>query len=128
MSAYIKQLQAGAAVEAATLQARREQEERAAEEAAREKLVPLETHLTRLLATIPPAVQAQGLSLMTLQVQLRARGRGHSRCHVGELGEALRKLGFERRRDWSGESGFSARWYPEETINRVSSKKPRSKP
>lgn len=109
MSAYISSLKVAAAAQA---QARREQEDRAAEEAAREKLVPLETRLSRLLASIPRSVQAEGLSLMTLQAQLRARGRGHSRCHVGELGEALRKLGFERRRDWHGPEGFKALWYP----------------
>lgn len=112
MSAYIKQLQAGVTAEAASLHARREQEERDAAEAAREKLVPLEARVTRLLATIPPSVQAEGLSLMSLQAQLRARGRGHRRCHVGELGEVLRKLGFERQRQWRGSNGFKALWYP----------------
>ena len=62
LSAYIKQLQAGVVAEAAGLQARREKEARAAEEAAR-RLVPLETRLARLLATIPPSIQAEGLSL-----------------------------------------------------------------
>jgi hypothetical protein len=109
MVAYIKQLNASVDGEALV---RLLQEQRAAEEAARDRLTPLEDRLRRLLATIPPAVQAEGLSLIALQAQLRARGRGHSRCHVGELGEALRKLGFERRRAWSGSESFTARWYP----------------
>ena len=89
----------------------RDQEARTAEQAVREKLVPLEMRVARLLATIPPAVQAEGLSLLTLQAQLRARGRGHSRCHVGELGAALRANRLERRGRWQGES-FEARWFP----------------
>ena len=75
LSAYIKQLQAGVVAEAAGLQARREKEERAAEEAAREKLVPLETRLARLLATIPPSIQAEGLSLMSLPARWLWRQR-----------------------------------------------------
>jgi hypothetical protein len=69
------------------------EKQRAVADEAREKLVPLETRLARLLATIPPEVQAEGLSLIALQAQLRARGSGHSRCHVGELGTSLSRLG-----------------------------------
>ena len=32
---------------------------------------------------------------------------------AGELGAALRGLGFERRRDWRGEDGFRTLWYPD---------------
>jgi len=50
---------------------------------------------------------------MTLQAQLRARGRGHSRCHVGELGDAPRRLGFRRGRRWRGDGkAFQALWFP----------------
>jgi hypothetical protein len=70
MSAYIKQLNAAVAVKA---QARREDQERAAAQAARERLTPFEERLSRLLARIPPAVQAEGLSLSSLQSSLRGR-------------------------------------------------------
>ena len=83
----------------------------AASIAAREKLIPLDDRLARVVASIPAEVQREGLPITALQAQLRARGRGHSRCHVGELGEALRRLGFVRRRRWRGES-FQALWYP----------------
>jgi hypothetical protein len=36
--------------------------------------------------------------LASLQASLRGRSRGN--CHPGELGRALAKAGFERRRDW----------------------------
>lgn len=76
-------------------------------------MVPLQDRLRRLLQQIPEEVQCEGLSLMALQAQLRARGRGHMRCHVGELGEALRALGFKRERRWRSGAGFSAVWRKE---------------
>lgn len=91
---------------------RREQEraerERANAVAAKQKLIPLEQRLKRLLDTIPPDVQREGLSLPSLQASLRGRSRGN--CHPGELGAALRKLGFTRSRRWRGEDGFRAVW------------------
>lgn len=112
MSAYIKELQAGVERANAERQRIRDDEARAEAQAAREKFVSLDVRLSRLLATVPDEVQEEGLSLMALQAQLRPRGRGHSRCHVGELGAALRKLGFERRRQWRGANGFQALWFP----------------
>ena len=85
-------------------------EERATTEAkaARERLTPLVDRLAKLLETIPPEVQREGLSVASLQESLR--GRRHGNCHPGELGAALRKLGFERRRDWRSGDGFRAVW------------------
>ena len=77
-------------------------------QAVRERLTPLETRVSKLLATIPDAVQREGLSLASLQVSLRGRSRGD--CHPGELGTALRKLGFTRQRQWRGSNGFPAVW------------------
>jgi hypothetical protein len=107
-SAYILHLQAHAAAQA---QAGREERDRGAalvEQAARERLVPLDARLTRLLATIPEAVQKDGLSLPALQASLRGRWRGN--CHPGELGRALAKAGFVRTRDWRSVNGFRAIW------------------
>jgi hypothetical protein len=60
----------------------------------RERLTPLEDRLAKLLSNIPPEVKSQGLS------------------HPGELGIALRKLGYERRRNWTdGTKSFSALWF-----------------
>jgi hypothetical protein len=120
MSAYINQLNAAMAV---TAQARREEEALAAApaaQAARERLTPLEDRLARLLATIPPEVQHEGLALPALQAAMRGRWRGN--CHPGDLGAALRKLGFERRRQWRGEAGFRALWTPQQRVS------PRARP
>jgi hypothetical protein len=104
MSAYIKQLN----IEIAEMQAQRAEKERAATQAVRDRLTPLEERLSRLLATIPIQIQLEGLSLASLQASLRGRWRGN--CHPGELGMALRKLGFKRERRWHGATGFQAVW------------------
>jgi hypothetical protein len=88
------------------------EETRCREEAALHRMAKLEDRLRRLLQTIPIEVQREGLSLRSLQSCLRGRWRGN--CHPGELGAALRKLRFERRRLWKSAAGFSARWYPME--------------
>ena len=94
MTAYIAQLNAAVKRD----RAQRAEKERVAKEAARGRLTPLEERLARLLATIPIEIQREGLSLFSLQASLR--GRWHHNCHRGELGLALRKLGFIRRRQW----------------------------
>ena len=105
---YIAQLNAAAEANRAQAQARREEPARAEAEAVRVRLTPLEDRLTRLLTTIPIDVQREGLSLASLQASLRGRSRGN--CHPGELGQALRRLGFQRQRDWSDADGFRAIW------------------
>ena len=73
-------------------------------------LAPLPTRLQRLLETIPDCAKHQGLSLLELQAQLRGRKGGLP--HIGEMGAAMRKLGWRRARQWSDESAaFSSRWY-----------------
>ena len=109
MSAYIQQLQRETDAAYAIALARRAEKERAEAQAVRERLTPLETRVARLLATIPLSIQREGLSLSSLQVSLRGRWRGNA--HPGEIGAALRKLGFMRRRQWSDGAGFRALWY-----------------
>jgi len=107
-SAYIQDLNADLAIK----QAQRAEEERAEQERgnlqARERLTPLESRLARLLESIPIELQREGLSLSSLQASLRGRWRGN--CHPGELGIALRRLGFTRQRRWADEAGFRAVW------------------
>lgn len=104
MTAYISRMDA----ELRSEQVRREE---AVKVEARERLTPLEDRLARLLATIPVELQREGLLLASLQASLRGRWRGN--CHPGELGTALRRLGFERRRSWKKGKGFSALWHRE---------------
>jgi hypothetical protein len=75
----------------------------------RHALTPLEDRVKKILADIPDEIKRSGLSLNALQKMLSGRWRGH--CHPGELGQALRKLGYVRVRHWSGDkSGFVALW------------------
>jgi hypothetical protein len=108
MKHWLSQLNAAAEARRAENQARRDEKARAETKAARERLTPIDERLARLLATIPIEVQREGLSIAALQPSLRGRRRGN--CHPGELGAALRRLGFERRRDWRGADGFRALW------------------
>jgi hypothetical protein len=84
-------------------------------ESAGAPLAPLHTRLQRLLDTIPYNAQRQGLSLLDLQACLRGRKGGLP--HIGEMGAAMRKLGWQRQRAWSDENtAFSSRWYPPERV------------
>lgn len=75
-----------------------------------ERLTPLEDRLAKLLAAIPPEIKSQGLSLPAIRNMLAGKWRG--KCHPGDLGIALRRLGYERRRNWSdGTQSFSALWF-----------------
>jgi hypothetical protein len=96
----------------ADLLARRQQ----AEADWRDRLKPLEERLAKLLSTIPVEIKREGLSLPAIQTMLAGKWRG--KCHPGELGQALRKLGYVRSRHWSETSGgFTALWYaPNETL------------
>ena len=74
-------------------------------------LAPLHTRLQKLLDQIPDSAQRQGLSLQDLQTRLRGRKGGMP--HIGELGAAMRRLGWQRRRIWSDQDeAFSSKWYP----------------
>lgn len=88
----------------------------AAKAAAERDLASLDGKLKRLLATIPAEVQAEGLSILSLQVLLRPRGSERSCCTTGQLGDALRRHGFVRERAWrDGRAGFRALWRKRQT-------------
>jgi hypothetical protein len=77
----------------------------------RERLTPLEVRLEKILSEIPGDVQADGLSLHALQQFVKGRWRGNA--HPGEIGTAMRHLGWYRTRKWRGDTvGFRALWYP----------------
>ena len=79
--------------------------------AERDRLTSLDGRLKHLLDTIAPEVQAAGLSIVELQVMLRPRGSERSCATAGQLGDALRRLGFVRERRWrDGRSSFRALW------------------
>lgn len=79
----------------------------------RERLTPLNQRLAKLLAEIPDAIKAEGLSLESLRVQLA--GRYSQTARAADVAAALRKLGWTRTRCWRGDSspeGYRATWHP----------------
>lgn len=79
---------------------------------AKEPTTTLAERLQDVLSCIPVEEQLRGLSLISLQERFTGRWRG--KCHPGELGEALRELGWGRHRVWDnkGTETFAALWYP----------------
>lgn len=110
-TAYIHGLEAIVKAEQAQRDQRRRETALAEAAAAREKLIPLDTRLAKLLTTIPPEVQAEGLSLEALRRSLK--GVGGRGAHCASLGDCLRRAGYVRERRWrQGAEGFGALWYP----------------
>jgi len=108
-SAYVKKLEAETAAYWAKDELARAEQSRAVTKAARERLTPLESRVARLLEDIPQELQCEGVSLPAIQAALRGRQGG--KAHAGEIGEALRKLGFKRERRWrNGVEAFRSVW------------------
>ncbi len=115
MSAYVEtlkqELARNNAAQAAAAAVQANADRKAEATAARERMTSIDVRLARLLQTIPPEVQAGGLSLPELQAMLMGRRRGNA--HAGHLGSALRRAGFKRKRMWGSATGqFPARWFP----------------
>jgi hypothetical protein len=109
MKSYLNELNA----HAATLRTQDavKQAQQAKEAAERDRRTSLDDRLKHLLGTIPPEIQDQGLSIVSVQVMLRTPGSERSCCTAGQLGDALRRAGFVRERRWhDGRSSFRALW------------------
>lgn len=75
-------------------------------------LTPLGQRLKKFIDNLPADLRNQPQPLEFFRQGLRGRQPGNN-AHAGELGAALRKLGYVRRRGWSElESGFRALWFP----------------
>lgn len=76
----------------------------------RETSVPLVERVKKLTNSIPEEDRYTPKNLEWFRSRLKGRlGRS---VHAGELGEALRKAGWVRRRTWGDrENGFRALWY-----------------
>lgn len=110
-TAYIRSLQAIVNADQAQGEEREREAADAEAAASREKLIPLEDRLAKLLATIPAEVQAEGMSLEALRRSLK--GVGGRGAHCASLGDCLRRAGYVRDRRWrAGSGGFRALWFP----------------
>lgn len=110
MTTYMEELEAECQAQHAESKRRKEADDAASAASWRDQMRPLRDRLADLLQTIPDEVKANGVSLSTLQVQLK--GRKASKAHCGEVAEALRSLGYRRIRLWkqSDAEGFPAVW------------------
>jgi hypothetical protein len=128
MRTYAAQLQAIVADVEATHRASQERATKQATKTARDRLVPLQMRLKRLLDEIPPEVKAEGLQIQELRLKLAGRARrnrGFVGCQIGELANEMRRLGWRRVRDWTNrEAGYCSRWFPPEKERQP---KPRSR-
>lgn len=101
-----------------------QEREREARLAAREKaqrdalgnLKPLTEQIVELMLSLPPAQRDQSWSIVDLQGRLK--GRYRERPSLGSVGEALRALGWTRRRDWRNQGGGRRVWVPNEKAAR----------
>lgn len=89
--------------------------EQQAVEAFTRRTTPVQTRLEKLINSMPESERIKPRPLSFFSQMLLARHRG-KHAHVGETGEALRALGWTRKRDWSdAEYGYRAMWWPPQT-------------
>ena len=106
---YLDELKANLAKEVAARQQQVNENKQRAVAAWQHAMTPLDQRLKIVLEDMPESIKTSGLSLPALQQMLKGRWRGNA--HPGELGAALRKLGYIRTRGWRGEKvGFIALW------------------
>lgn len=73
-------------------------------------LKPLTEQIVELMLSLPPAQRSRPWSIVDLQGRLR--GRYKERPRLGDIGEALRALGWTRQRDWRNQGGGRRIWVP----------------
>ncbi len=111
MSSYIKQLQADILRQEHAEQAQQAAQAEAALLTNATHLTPLVSRLSSFIAALPPEVQHKAQPLEFFRRALR--GRQGRAAQAGETGEALRTLGFVRKRGWHElDGGFRAVWMP----------------
>ena len=69
---------------------------------------PLTTQITQLMNSLPPAQRARLWAIVDLQGRLQ--GRYKQRPSLGDIGLALRALGWVRVRNWTNSGGGRRLW------------------
>lgn len=106
MKQYIAELRA----EAARLYGAREQSARKCPGDTRIHCeVPLTDQITNLMRSLPPAQRDRPWSVAELAARLN--GRFKARPSHGDVGVALRALGWTRTRDWTADGGGRRVWH-----------------
>jgi hypothetical protein len=99
-------------VDIAERAARREIEDTSERDMFKLRTTPVIERLRRFIESMPDGERNAPRSLEFYRQMLKAKYHG-KHAHSGETGEALRALGYIRKRGWSStEGGFRAVWYP----------------
>jgi hypothetical protein len=69
---------------------------------------PLTEQITELMASLPPAQRNRPWSME--EICLRLKGKYSERPHPMNIGQALRTLRWETRRDWTQKGGGRRIW------------------
>lgn len=69
---------------------------------------PLTDQIEALMRSLPPAQRDRPWSMAELVCRLQ--GRYRDRPHAADVGQALRALGWTRKRDWTSEGGGRRVW------------------
>jgi hypothetical protein len=73
-------------------------------------LKPLTEQITELMLSLPPAQRDRPWSIVDLQGRLQ--GRYKDRPSLGNIGDALRSLGWTQRREWTQDGNSGRRmWF-----------------
>lgn len=74
----------------------------------KEEYTPLEEQITLLMSTLPLSMQQRNWSMSDLMGRLH--GKFRAKPHAMKVAEALRKLGWTCRRDYSRAGGGARVW------------------
>jgi hypothetical protein len=99
---YLQQLRAVAAA------ARRDHAARQRPHGRLRSSTPLTKQITELMNSLPPVQRSRPWSIVDLQGRLQ--GRYKERPSLGDIGLALRALGWVRVRDWTNSGGGRRFW------------------
>lgn len=92
----------------ASLRAEEEQRQRKASQSALPTYKPLDQQIEELMRSLPPAQRDRAWSMDELVLRLQGRYRAHP--HAKDVGAALRRLGWQRVRDWTSTGGGRRLW------------------
>lgn len=91
--------------------------ERAAQEERRR--LGVDERVRRIISAMPDTVKGQPVSLSYFIERMGAKWRPGGRAHAGEVGGALSRMGWTRRRLWRGApfapGRFPQVWFPPES-------------
>jgi hypothetical protein len=70
---------------------------------------PLTDQITEFMRSLPPSQREREWAISDLVCRLH--GRYRARPHPADVGQALRALGWSRRRDWTNAGGGRRVWH-----------------